>query len=220
MTPESLPWDAILVAWTVFAANVISPGPNVFNTIAIALGAGRAVALAVVPAIALGVLGWALAAVLGAAALFGRMPVFEPISACAGGALLILFAYRYAQRAIRWETTGGGRIRISASEAFWTTLSVLATNPKALTTWLVLVSLVPPSEASKATLIAMILGPVAIACMAHAAYATLFSTGIAARLYARAGRWILAGVAGFFCILGTGLLLRDGPRVATQLGWI
>ncbi len=48
------PWAEIATALAVFAANVLSPGPNVFNTIAIALGSGRRAALMAVPAVALG----------------------------------------------------------------------------------------------------------------------------------------------------------------------
>ncbi|MEL6219917.1 MAG: LysE family transporter [Pseudomonadota bacterium] len=209
--PPGLPWAEIAVAWAVFAANVLSPGPNVFNTIAIALGAGRRTALAVVPAIALGVMGWAVAAVLGAAALFRQVPALEPVLATLGGALLLLFAIRYARRAKAWDPAATGTRMIAPREAFVTTLAVLATNPKALTTWLVLIALVPPAQASDATNAAMILGPVAIACAAHTMYALLFSTRTAAAFYARAGRWILGVVAVFFATLGVSLLWKTLP---------
>lgn len=209
----TLPWDQIALAWAVFAANVLSPGPNVFNTIAIALGAGRRTALAVVPAIGISVLIWALAAVLGAAALFTSAPWLQPALAALGGGLLILFAIRYARRALAWHPERTAALRITAREAFWTTLGVLATNPKALTTWLVLISLVPTAEATTATLTALILGPAVIACLAHTAYALVFSSGPAARVYARTGRWILTGVACFFAALGVSLLWRTVPAL-------
>jgi threonine/homoserine/homoserine lactone efflux protein len=41
------PWPEIATALAAFGANVLSPGPNVVNTIAIALGSGRRAALAV-----------------------------------------------------------------------------------------------------------------------------------------------------------------------------
>ncbi len=207
-----MPWTEIVAAWAVFGANILSPGPNVFNTIAIALGAGRRVALAVVPAIGIGVFGWAAAAVLGAGALFARAPSLRPALAAIGGALLIWFAVRYAREALAWSATVSAR-RISRRDAFLTTLAVIATNPKALTTWLVLVSIFPAGEASGAAAAVMIAGSVAVACLGHLGYALVFSTPAAARLYARAGRWILVGVAVFFAGLGASLILDAASAI-------
>ena len=201
-----LPWREIVTAWAVFAGNILSPGPNVFNTIAIALGSGRRAALAVVPAIALGVFGWATAAILGAGALFARMPELRTALTALGGGLLVLFAARYLRRAWGWsETLGSGRI-IAPGAAFAATLAILATNPKALTTWLVLVSIFPAGEASGTAAAVMIAGSVALASLGHFAYALAFSTRPAARAFARAGRWITAGVGIFFAVLGVSLL--------------
>lgn len=48
----------------------------------------------------------------------------------------------------------------------------------------------------------------ALAGLIHAGYALAFSTRPAAAVYARAGRWITAGVSVFFASLGTMLLVR------------
>lgn len=196
----------ILTAWAVFAANILSPGPNVFNTIAIALGAGRRVAMGVVPAIALGVLGWSSAAVLGAAVAFRRYPALEPALTALGGVLLLWFALRFARRAWAWEGAVGSSPVRDRVQAFWTTLAILATNPKALTTWLVLVSIFPAGEADATAMAVMIGGAVTLAALGHLGYALAFSTRAAARAYARAGRWITGGVAVFFAGLGASLL--------------
>ena len=52
------PWSEIATTLLVFAGNILSPGPNVFTTIATAIGSGRRVAMAIPPAVFLGVLGW------------------------------------------------------------------------------------------------------------------------------------------------------------------
>lgn len=209
-----LPWAEMVTAWAVFGANILSPGPNVFNTIAIALGSGRRVALAVVPAIALGVAGWATAALLGAAALFARWPWAAEALGALGGLLLLWFAARYLRRAWEWtEAVAQGRL-IGHRTAFAQTLAILATNPKALTTWLVLVSIFPAGEATPLALAVMIAGSVAVASLGHLAYALAFSTRAAARAYARAGRWITAGVGVFFATLGTGLLWQAARHLA------
>jgi threonine/homoserine/homoserine lactone efflux protein len=208
------PWAEIGTALAVFGANVASPGPNVFNTIAIALGSGRRAALAVVPAVALGVLGWAAAAVLGAAVAFRQAPWLAPALSALGGGLLLLFAWRYARRAWGWADRGAQPRALDPRAAFLLTLGVLATNPKALTTWLVLVTIFPAARASPAAVATMVLGAALLAGLIHAGYALAFTTRPAAAAYARAGRWITAGVAVFFAGLGTSLLLRAAAALA------
>ncbi|MEM7496813.1 MAG: LysE family transporter [Pseudomonadota bacterium] len=204
----SMPWAEMLTAWAVFAGNILSPGPNVFNTIAIALGSGRRVALAVVPAIALGVLVWATLALVGAAVAFRQLPWLPLALAALGGTLLLVFARRYARAAWYWgASTAEGRL-MTPRNAFLLTLGVLAANPKALTTWLVLVGIFPAGEATTAAIAVMVLGCVVVASAGHAVYALAFSTRAAAAAYARAGRWITAGVALFFATLGITLWVR------------
>jgi threonine/homoserine/homoserine lactone efflux protein len=208
MIAASTPWAEIATALAVFAANVLSPGPNVFNTIAIALGSGRRAALMAVPAVALGVLLWASAAILGTAVLFRRFPVLETGLTASGGCLLIWFAVRYLRRAWLWSDTIGRNRVVTPREAFVITLGILATNPKALTTWLVLVTIFPAGSAGTGAIAVMILGAAGVAALGHLAYALAFSTRRAAQAYARIGRWINAGVGVFFGTLGMTLLLK------------
>jgi threonine/homoserine/homoserine lactone efflux protein len=202
----SIPWAEIATANLVFAGNILSPGPNVFNTIAIAIGSGRQVAMAVVPAIFLGVTGWASAALLGAAVLFRKAPALEPVLGAVGGCLLLWFGARYLRRALDWHRGGPGARTITPRAAFLVTLGVLATNPKALTTWLVLVSIFPAGSAGAGAIAVMIVSAALTAALGHLGYALAFSTRPAAAAYARAGRWITAGVGVFFAGLGASLL--------------
>lgn len=213
MTASPFPWAEIGTALAVFAANVLSPGPNVFNTIAIALGSGRRTALAVVPAVSLGVLGWALAAVLGAALAFRQAPWLAPVLQAVGGGLLLWFATRYARRAWSWTAKSAGARAVTPRTAFIVTLGVLVANPKALTTWLVLVTIFPAGSATPEAVATMIVGASVLAGLIHAGYALAFSTRPAAAAYARAGRWITAGVAVFFTGLG-GLLIVRAAAIA------
>lgn len=198
----TIPWSDLVWVWAVFAGNILSPGPNVFNTIGIALGSGRAVALWVVPAIALGVACWASAAFLGAAALFAAWPAAETILRLLGAALLIWLAARYWRRALSQRRGGvAEQVGITPRVAFLTTLGVIATNPKALTTWLTLISLFPPQGADSVTVAVLVAGSVTVAAAGHAAYALVFSTRTAARAYARAAHVIDAIVGTFFALL-------------------
>ncbi|MEL6265962.1 MAG: LysE family transporter [Pseudomonadota bacterium] len=209
-----LPWAEMVTAWAVLGANILSPGPNVFTTIAIALGSGRRAALAVIPAIGIGMLVWATLALTGARIVFTAFPWAQPALTALGGTLLIVFAIRYACRALAWSAAAGeGRV-MTPRAAFAMTLAVLAANPKALTTWLVLVSIFPAGEATPAAIAIMVAGSVAVGCAGHTAYALAFSTRPAAAAFARAGRAITAGVAVFFAILGTTLLAEVAGALA------
>jgi threonine/homoserine/homoserine lactone efflux protein len=204
----AIPWTDIATTLAFFTANVLSPGPNVFNTIAIALGSGRKAALAVVPAVSLGILVWASAAVLGAAVLFRRFPGLESGLTAVGGLLLIWFATRYLRRAWTWNLQVGRNKLVTPHQAFLITLGILATNPKALTSWLIIVSIFPAGSAGWAGNAILILGAALLSGLGHTFYALAFSTRHAAQAYARAGRWINAAVGVFFLGLGTTLLLR------------
>ncbi|MEO0956958.1 MAG: LysE family transporter [Pseudomonadota bacterium] len=203
-----MPWAEMLTAWAVFAGNILSPGPNVFNTIAIALGSGWRVALAVVPAIAIGVLAWATLALVGAAVAFRQVPWLPVALTAVGATLLLIFARRYALAAWRWGAAATEGRLMSPREAFLLTLGVLAANPKALTTWLVLVGIFPAGEATPEAIAVMVVGSAVVASLGHAVYAIAFSTRAAAAAYARAGRWITAGVALFFAGLSLTLWTR------------
>jgi threonine efflux protein len=73
----TLPIGAFLTVWTILALNILSPGPNVLNTITTAMGSGRAAGLASAAAVGLGIGLWCLSMSLGMAALFAVVPHAE-----------------------------------------------------------------------------------------------------------------------------------------------
>ncbi len=158
-----------------------------------------------VPAIAIGVALWATAAILGAQVAFRAVPGLETALTALGATLLLWFGARYLRRAAAWDAEGVRALAPTARAAFLTTLAIIATNPKALTTWLVLVTIFPVGEASAPAVAVMIAGSIVVASLGHAGYALAFSTRAAARAYARAGRWITGGVGIGFVALGLGL---------------
>ena len=125
-----------------------------------------------------------------------------------GGLLLIWFATRYLRRAWTWNLQVGRNKLVTPRQAFLITLGILATNPKALTSWLIIVSIFPAGSAGWAGNAILILGAALLSGLGHTFYALAFSTRHAAQAYARAGRWINAAVGVFFLSLGTTLLLR------------
>lgn len=202
-----LPWGQLGFVWGFFALNVLSPGPNVFNTIGIALGSGRRAGLGAAIGVGPGVALWGVAAVLGISALFAVWPAAQTLLTLAGGLLLLVFGSRYLRRAM---ARGGDRVHarrgITPAAAFLATLAVLATNPKALTTWLLILSLFPAGETPPLARVVLVAGMAAIATTIHIGYALLFSTRAAAAIYARAAPVIDAGVGLFFLTVGVRII--------------
>jgi threonine/homoserine/homoserine lactone efflux protein len=199
----AFPWPELLAVWGFFLINVLTPGPNVFNTIGIALGSGRAAGLGAAAGVAPGVMLWGVAAVAGISALFRLHPGAQTAVTLTGAALLILFGARYLRRA-RAAHEGDLRARggVSPRRAFAATLAVLATNPKALTTWILILSLFPAAETPLSARVALVLGMAAIATAVHVGYALAFSTRPAAVFYARNAGYVDAAVGLFFLTVG------------------
>jgi threonine/homoserine/homoserine lactone efflux protein len=197
----TIPLGQFLTVWALLAMNILSPGPNVINTIATAMGSGRAAGLGSAAGVGLGIGGWCLGMSLGAAALFAAWPVAQTVLGVVAIGLLLLFSHRYLSGSgalLRGARLGIAEpMRLSVPQSFRRSLAVNALNPKALTTWLAILGLLPVAQAGAADLALLTLGACALAAGIHAGFALVFSTPVAARLYMRSA-WAVMGAAGLF----------------------
>lgn len=197
-----LPAHHFLTVWAFLGANILSPGPNVLNTITTALGSGRAAGLASAAGVGVGIAGWCLGMSLGMAAVFVLVPGLQTALTLVAVGLLVWFASRYLRAA--WAGFAGNRDRlpkgvagIAPGASFLRSLGVNALNPKALTSWLAILAIFPVAEAGAADIALLCAGTCVLAAGIHTVYALLFSAPAAARLYLRAAPWI-SGAAGLF----------------------
>lgn len=189
----------LLVPLGFFAVNILTPGPNVLNTIGVALGSGRQAAFGSAAACGVGVLIWAAAAMLGAGALFTAVPEARTGMTLLGAFVLIYFAQRYIRRALSPTSKVAAVHDTSPAQAFRQALAILASNPKALTTWVALLSIFPVISQNWRMMVAFGGGCALAAVLGHIFYATVFSTRQAARIYSYAARPVNAAVGvGFF----------------------
>ena len=218
MNPVTLPAAEFLAAWSFLAMNVVTPGPNVLNTIALAIGSGRRAALGAALGTGLGISIWCLGMVLGVAVLLDTMPLTRVAMTLVAIGLLIWFSSRYLRNSYRGFATRrrgqpeapaarrGARMRDGLVRA----LSILLANPKALTTWLTLTAIFPVARASSGDVAVLCLGSCVVAGTIHGAYALAFSTPAAARGFLRLAPGINLAVGLFFAVfaatLATGLL--------------
>ena len=193
--------SAFLTAWTILTLNLLTPGPNVLNTMTTAMGSGRAAGLASAAAVAPGIGLWCLGMSLGMAAVFRSVPGAEASLTILAAILLVYFASRYLRAAfstVEPEERLKGVAGLSLPASFWRSLSINATNPKALTTWLAILGLFPAFAAGTADILVLAAGSAALGFAVHLVYALLFSTPMAARLYLRAAPVINGAVGVFF----------------------
>ena len=208
-------WQYFLAVWAFIGANILSPGPNVLNTITTAMGSGRSAGLWSSLAVGFGISIWCLGMSLGVAAVFSLLPVAQSGLRLVGAGLLIWFASRYLRSAWRGFRKHPAALQavagLSAKASFLRSLSVIALNPKALTTWLFVLTIFPIDQAHAADIAVVCVGAAALAMSIHAVYALLFSTKGAARAYLRAAPLINAVVGVFFLIIAVELLLSIDP---------
>jgi len=89
-----------------------------------------------------------------------------------------------------------------AGQAFRVGLAVVLTNPKAMLMWVAVTMVVAAARPGAGTLTAVALAASMSALAIHGGYALLFSTGLAARAWARLARAMEATVGALFVALG------------------
>ncbi len=206
MAPITLPAADFLAAWSFLAMNVLTPGPNVLNTIALAMGSGRRAALGAALGTGLAITGWCLAMVLGASVLIATVPMARVLMTLVAIGLLIWFSSRYLRRAAkgfdarrrRTPPAPDARRGMRARDGMLRAMSIMLMNPKALTTWLTMTAIFPVARAGAWDVALLCAGACVVAGAIHAVYALAFSTPTAARAFLRAAPWIDTGVGLFF----------------------
>jgi threonine/homoserine/homoserine lactone efflux protein len=127
-----------------------------------------------------------------------------------GGLYLLYLAWRSARSALTTKPftpdgSDGGRVRL---RGLWLRgLLLHLTNPKAIMTWLAIMSLGVRNGAGTSTILAIVVGCAGLDGVVFGSYALVFSTKPMVRLHARARRGIEATLALFFGYAGLRLLL-------------
>ncbi|MBC2834937.1 LysE family translocator [Paragemmobacter straminiformis] len=204
-----LPWHDFVTVWAFLAANIASPGPNVLNTIALAMGSGRAAGFGSAAGVGLGIGLWCVSMTLGVAAVLTMVPGAALALTLAATGLLLWFASRYARAAWQGFRRNGmaaptGKDGAGFATGFLRSLAVNALNPKALTSWLAVLAMFPTARATGADIALLCAGACLLSFSLHGAYTLAFSTPVALRVYLRAG-WLLQATA---AVMFTGFALR------------
>lgn len=213
----TIPWHVFLTVWAFLAMNIVTPGPNVLNTIALAIGSGRRAGFGSALGVGLGIGMWCLGMSLGLAAAFQHWPPLKTVMTLLACGLLVWFASRYLRAAREgWAarhqtgaTTLQGKAGVGFAGAFLRSLSVNASNPKALTSWVAVLAMFPVARATGGDIALLCAGACVMSFSIHTVYAVIFSTPLAARAYLRAAPVINTGVALFFLVFAARLAMSQ-----------
>ena len=192
---------------TIVLVNVlawITPGPNMFAVMAASLTHGRQHGLATGLGLACGALLWSVFAVLGVAILFDLLPRAVVGLKLAGAAYLVWLGIK----SIRSAKNQNGDISIARASdlaltrSFRTGLIVSMTNPKAALFFGSVMAAFIPATATAwfLSLVVAICG--LLAAVLHSITATLFSTRLAMRFFARFQKAISCTFGAIFVTMG------------------
>ncbi len=198
----------LLVAWGAYIIATASPGPAIVAIISTAISHGRRAGLALAFGVLTGSYTWAMLAVAGLSALIRTYGNALFILKIAGGLYLLWLAYKALKAAMRKEpetTTLLDRQPPSSRRLYLKGLGIHLTNPKAIFSWLTLVSLGTPQDAPHVMAV-LIGGCMLLGVVIFTGFALLFSIEPVHRAYRKARRGIEAAMAGFFAFAGFKLL--------------
>jgi len=194
-------WSVLLLFWAGFGLAVLSPGPNFAMLLGTATREGRGAAVAAASGMAAGELLWGFAAVWGVAALAAAHPWLMQGVAWGGGTFLLFLAvqcWRAAWRGAAVELEEGvapprGQ---GFAQGFMRGLAVMLLNAKAVAFWVALAGVLVSAGATRATVVAAVLGAAALSLAWHTVLAVALSAATVTRFYQRIQR-------GFDAVLGT-----------------
>jgi threonine/homoserine/homoserine lactone efflux protein len=198
----------LTVAWGAYIIATASPGPAVVAIISTAISRGRNAGLALAFGVLTGSYTWAMLAAAGLSALIRSYGSALFVLKIAGGLYLLWLAFKALTAAMRRETESALPLEKqppSLRRLYFKGLGIHLTNPKAIFSWLTLVSLGTPQDAPQVMPV-LIGGCMVLGVVIFMGFALLFSIEPVHRGYKKARRSIEAAMAGFFAFAGLKLL--------------
>lgn len=199
----------LLVVWGAYLIATASPGPAVLAIIGTSISRGRSSGMALALGVLTGSYIWAMLTAAGLSALIRSYGQALIVLKIAGGLYLLWLAFNALKAALRKEPPkdiAENGVTPSLRRLYLKGLGIHLTNPKAIFSWIMLVSLGMPKDAPISAVAAMIGGCMVLGVAVFTGFALLFSLEPVTRTYRKARRFIEGGMAGFFAFAGLRLL--------------
>ncbi len=194
-----------------YVVAVASPGPSNLAIMGIAMQLGRRAAFGFALGVVTGSLFWAVLAALGLSAVLATYSQALLLIKILGGLYLLWLGAKSARAALRHEQVLQSfpheRASLSLRRLYARGLGLHLTNPKAILTWLSIVSFGLPHNALLGDALVLIALCASLGMIVFCGYAIAFSTAAARRVYGATRRWLEATLALVFGLAGVKLLL-------------
>jgi len=193
----------LVLAWSIQAMGILSPGPSVALILGVATSRGRLPSLVTAFGVACGSIVLAVATVVGVTAILAQVAELMTVLRWAGAAYLAWLAFKAFRNAASPPSLVVERV---GRESAWHTglagFVLQISNPKAIMFWLAIASVGGVGEAPLPVVVAFVAVAFVNSFLGHGAYAVLLSSGPARSAYGRARRFIEAGLGCFFLFAG------------------
>jgi threonine/homoserine/homoserine lactone efflux protein len=204
---DHLPYLAI--AWAAYFIAVVSPGPATLALAATSMASGRAAGVSLAFGVYTGSFIWACLTSAGLAAILTAYAGLLTILKIVGGLYLLWLAwksFRSATMPNALHLAALANRELTRRQLYFKGLTLHLTNPKAILSWLSLLSVGLPPGAPTSVIAIFIGGCLLIGSTSFIGLAILFSTEPVRRGYTHARRYIDGFVAVFFAAVGVKLL--------------
>ncbi|OVZ77212.1 amino acid transporter [Yersinia kristensenii] len=200
--------ELILIYTTYFVATA-SPGPSNLAIMVTAMKKGRSAALALAGGVISGSMLWALLAAGGVLTVLATFAQLLIVLKIGGGLYLLWLAFKSGKSAL--YRSGASKFKASDERAaygrlFRQGILMHVGNPKAILTWVAIMSVALKPGLAASVLPMLMLGCAAICVVVFCGYALLFSTAAMSAFYYRICRGLDALLACCFTIAGLKLV--------------
>ncbi|MBD0686226.1 amino acid transporter [Pseudomonas sp. PSB18] len=203
----------IMLAFGSYILAAASPGPSNMAIMGVAMRDGRSHALVLASGVMTGSLFWAFLAATSISALLAAYAQALFVIKVAGGIYLLYLAMRAGKAAMASTQESAGAIAGRQARRYLPLyrqgLLMHIGNPKAIMSWMAIMSLGLHEDAPAGTLPAIIGGCALLGVIIFGGYAIVFSTARMIAGYTRLRRWIQGLFATLFAVAGLKLLVSS-----------
>lgn len=199
----------IALVYVTYLLASASPGPSNLAIMGVAMREGRAPALMLAAGVVTGSLCWALLAATGISTLLAAYAQALFAIKLVGGIYLLYLAFRTGRSALTPASAVASVRRVTPSyrSLYRQGMLMHLGNPKAIMSWMAIMSLGLQQGTAANVLPAIIGGCALLGVMVFGGYAILFSTSPMIAFYTKLRRWIEGALSVLFAIVGLRLLL-------------
>ena len=192
----------------IFAAALISPGPDFILITSLALSRGRAAGVWASVGIALGSLVWAMLCVFGLGLLFGKLQGLMIAVRVCGGLYLLYLGYQLWKASLKPQTAEVQEVTVDKQRnPFVVGFVTNMTNPKALAFFTSIFAVTLPNDASVATQGAILVMMGILPVLWFSLVSFCLSAPAMQKVYLRWSKWIDRVAGTFLAFFGARLLL-------------